>query len=1344
MARTQVVDGTGIAQRQIVDGQTLEERHRVSPPGHLTVAIMMSRRTPLWEMAQPAAILAAGTAMASEPPVATGLLQVADVVRRVPSIGGSVTVETHGAVRAPTGPGLATYVATLEKLSTAELVVECRHALLDEQGIMAVTTDPHSSLVRALIAHACKPPAPDTAAVRGKNDVACPGRSCGNHKGSNDGATTVPPPAPDTTAVRGKTDVACPGRSCGNHKGSNDGATTVPPSSCGAPSSERALLVSDGFDVRMVSAHVLESGPGFLRELLDGVAGVDVTMALAQLGAADSGPVGDAGRQSYSGGVIEPDAEMGVVLGRVGLGEYVPTLDCNELDLEDIGVPPVAAVSKCEPSLEEQRAETKRVRRKRQGANRNRRHRKAIAWAERWAKSAAVAPLPVQPPVASRREECAERRRRYWKKKKRHRKNRRLKRMQGPHESLSSAGKGGGTFNIASYNLPDLTDVTREAGGGRDADVSDSDGVFFSAAKTERAGTTERDAPRRACRVAAEARLSQLEGHGVVCIGDGTIGETCVAITYASGVLPRAPPSAPDNGAVRGKNHIDCAGRSDANHKGSNDDAMASVLGVSALATPRSPSIVQPCARMGCDDACVHGGTVCFDCARDADGMVRTGAPPPAPDNDAVRGKNHIDCAGRSCANHHGSNDDAMASVETASASAAPCSPSIVQQCARMGCESTCANSATLCGECAPANHGTASEGYGHGADWDGAGTGWSSSTDGWSAFELPGGYSQHPSGGGFDLDGVGEHLQHGAHHGEASDSFTVDLSHTDLLREAGEVAATEAQATEAEEPAATLAAVAEAQATEATGAKAGGADARAGGAGAEVEATAEVAAGAGAGAADAEAADAEVVVVATAVLAVPDTAHAGLLNLGNTCYLNAIVQCLYHIGPLRRVLWRVAVSADGSAPSGSAVPLALRQLFLGLLGSVGTAIVDTKPFTLALGMTDAACGVQRDATELFTELVDHLELGLDKRLYAVFWYNVSVQLRFCTIGKSPRAPRSVQLSTEHMVVLQVAGCATLEASLAWYISDADIPDWTPPDAADGGVQAAVRTTHLVAQQLPPVLFLQLERAGNRDDRRGGRVSFKNLDKLVFGRKLDVGPYTCTLSGVVEPHPLPYELVGVVMHQGRTPICGHYWAYVRSQSRAAGCAGGWFRCDDDAVTMVTEAEVLDTGAGGGGSGTSAFILVYGRASLLPELLATPALQAAEVAEVVAAQAQALEGEEVVAAQAQAVEEEEAAAALVAVAKARATEAAGARAGAAAARGGGADAPPEATAEVASAAAADPSHGDQASTGATRLKTTGVHEIGVGVHVSALARLFGEDWARQVGPMVPSRSDAPSR
>ena len=100
-------------------------------------------------------------------------------------------------------------------------------------------------------------------------------------------------------------------------------------------------------------------------------------------------------------------------------------------------------------------------------------------------------------------------------------------------------------------------------------------------------------------------------------------------------------------------------------------------------------------------------------------------------------------------------------------------------------------------------------------------------------------------------------------------------------------------------------------------------------------------------------------------------TAHVGLRNLGDTCYINAVIQCLYHLGPLRSVLWRFVRGAYAHVPvpGGSAVAPALRQLFLDLLGSVDS-FVETQPFATALGLSDDDCHTQCDAGEFLHRLV--------------------------------------------------------------------------------------------------------------------------------------------------------------------------------------------------------------------------------------------------------------------------------------------------------------------------------------------------------------------------------------
>lgn len=79
--------------------------------------------------------------------------------------------------------------------------------------------------------------------------------------------------------------------------------------------------------------------------------------------------------------------------------------------------------------------------------------------------------------------------------------------------------------------------------------------------------------------------------------------------------------------------------------------------------------------------------------------------------------------------------------------------------------------------------------------------------------------------------------------------------------------------------------------------------------------------------------------------------------------------------------------------------------------------------------------------------------------------------------------------------------------------------------------------------------------------------------RVKFPLRLEIGDY---MSKVNKSKPPPYELVGVLVHQGSTCDSGHYLAYVR-------CNGQWFKCNDSEVTKVDLKTVMKQ---------QAYILMY--------------------------------------------------------------------------------------------------------------------------------------------------------
>lgn len=79
--------------------------------------------------------------------------------------------------------------------------------------------------------------------------------------------------------------------------------------------------------------------------------------------------------------------------------------------------------------------------------------------------------------------------------------------------------------------------------------------------------------------------------------------------------------------------------------------------------------------------------------------------------------------------------------------------------------------------------------------------------------------------------------------------------------------------------------------------------------------------------------------------------------------------------------------------------------------------------------------------------------------------------------------------------------------------------------------------------------------------------------KITFPKRLEIGDHMSQLNRATPP---PYDLVGILVHQGQTCDSGHYLAYVKKH-------GQWYKCNDSAVTMVEEETALDQ---------QAYILLY--------------------------------------------------------------------------------------------------------------------------------------------------------
>ena len=95
-----------------------------------------------------------------------------------------------------------------------------------------------------------------------------------------------------------------------------------------------------------------------------------------------------------------------------------------------------------------------------------------------------------------------------------------------------------------------------------------------------------------------------------------------------------------------------------------------------------------------------------------------------------------------------------------------------------------------------------------------------------------------------------------------------------------------------------------------------------------------------------------------------------GIRNQGATCYMNSLLQTLYHIPGFRRSVYHMHM-AHVEDPSRN-IPLALQRLFWQLQFSNDS--VSTKQLTKSFGWGAMDAFVQHDVQELLRVLTDNLD----------------------------------------------------------------------------------------------------------------------------------------------------------------------------------------------------------------------------------------------------------------------------------------------------------------------------------------------------------------------------------